>query len=166
MIQHIERHAPSGHLKYKIFTLDNYSAHLHPRIEKSLYQKSYILVLIDGGTMGDVQGIDTALHRKAKTEYREAKLNKDPEKIPFMSRDNNTQCLTDSYKSLDIDHELVFKDIWLTNAIDGSKDIHVSSRLQALIGDKFKAFRKDLLEKETPATLKYLPMSITRPEGE
>ena len=88
----MERYAPSGQSKYKIFTLDNYSAHLDPRIEKALYEKGYILVLMDVEIIGDMQLNDIALHRKPKIEYREneqqkllAKLTKDPEKVGMTS---------------------------------------------------------------------------------
>ena len=37
-----------------VFTLDDYSAHLPPSVEKALFAKGYFLVVIGGGITGDI----------------------------------------------------------------------------------------------------------------
>ena len=57
----LDRHLTTGRAKHKMFTLDNYSAHLDPEVEKALFEKGYILVLLDRGITGDTKVNDTAL---------------------------------------------------------------------------------------------------------
>ena len=44
-----------------MFTLDNYSAHLDPEVEKALFEKGYIFVPLNRGITGDTQVNDTEL---------------------------------------------------------------------------------------------------------
>ena len=80
---------PSAKRKFKIFTLDDNSAHLDPSNKKALYQKGYILVVLGGHITGVIQPNDTALHHPLKEMYREkeqeklvSQLRENPEKIP------------------------------------------------------------------------------------
>ena len=50
----LERFSKEGQKKRKIFTLDDYSAHLDPIIQEKLYNKGYILIVLDGGITGKV----------------------------------------------------------------------------------------------------------------
>ena len=168
----IERNLPSGHKKFAIMTLDDFSAHLNEEVKQKLFQKGYILVLIGGGITGDIQPNDTALHHHLKENYREieqnlltSKLVSDPEKVPAITRNEVMKLCTDAYNNVDVDHSMSFKTNWLTNKFDGSEDYLVSARLMALIGDDFKAFRAELMESQMPEKLNELRGLITPPEG-
>ena len=78
--------APS---KRVIFTLDDYSAHLPPKIESALFQTGYFLIHIGGGVAGHIQVNDTAYQKGSKAAYRKKKiqlildhLTLTPNKIP------------------------------------------------------------------------------------
>ena len=60
-----------GKKKYRIFTLDDCSAHLDPVIAETLFKKGYILVIFGGGITGDAQPNDTSLHHSLEEKYRE-----------------------------------------------------------------------------------------------
>ena len=73
----------------RIFTLNDYSAHLVPEVEEAFFKKGYFLIIIGGGITGDIQGSDTSYHRQAKELYRKhemelmlKKLQKDKKKSP------------------------------------------------------------------------------------
>ena len=58
----------------KIFTLDDYSAHLHPEVKKALKKKGYFLVILPEGITGDLQVNDTDVHhplKSLKSSYQE-----------------------------------------------------------------------------------------------
>ena len=60
--------------KRKIFTLDDYSAHLHPEVKKALKKKGYFLVILPEGITGDLQVNDTDVHhplKSLKSSYQE-----------------------------------------------------------------------------------------------
>ena len=110
----------SGHKKYRIFTLDDYSAHLDPSIAQDLFKKGYILIVIGGGITGDMQPNDTALHHRLKLIYREKeqslltqKLRDAPEKVPSMSRNDIMTIMTIMSETWEEcgqrDHEAAFK---------------------------------------------------------
>ena len=66
---------PTIHTKFcprnrELFTLDDYSAHLGPEVEKAFSRKGYFLVHIGGGITGDIQVNDTDYHQPLKAEYR------------------------------------------------------------------------------------------------
>ena len=56
----------SGEKKFKIDTLDDYSAYLDIKVKCDLFSKGYILIVIGGGITGDMQPNDTALHHSLK----------------------------------------------------------------------------------------------------
>ena len=71
----------------RIFTLNDYSAHLVAEVEEAFFKKGYFLIIIGGGITGDIQGSDTSYHRQAKELYRKhemelmlKKLQKDKKK--------------------------------------------------------------------------------------
>ena len=58
----------------KIFTLDDYSAHLHPEVKEALKKKGYFLVILPEGITGDLQVNDTDVHhplKSLKSSYQE-----------------------------------------------------------------------------------------------
>ena len=168
----LETMMPGGKKKFRIFTLDDYSAHLDPSIAEELFRKGYILVIIGGGITGDMQPNDTALHHRLKEIYREkeqevliTQLRNNQEKIPTLSRDNIMTVMADTWKECDVDQEMAFKLNWLSNSLDGSKDHLVSSRIMDLVGEEFKEFRAELLSSDQPSSMRKLIDTITPPEG-
>ena len=82
--------------KRKIFTLDDYSAHLDPAVKEVLWKKGYFLVILPGGITGDLQVNNTDMHCPFKALYRDKesalmiqKLQEHPNKVPSLTRDDN-----------------------------------------------------------------------------
>ena len=48
--------------KRRIFTLDDYSAHLVPEVKEAFLKKGYFLITIGGGITGDIQVNDASHH--------------------------------------------------------------------------------------------------------
>ena len=91
--------------KRKIFTLDDHSAHLDPAVKESLSKRGYFLVILPGGTTGDLPVNDTDLHHPLKTSYREKeatlmieKLRKHPDKIPSLQQRRDNEDVQDSIR--------------------------------------------------------------------
>ena len=91
-------------------------------------------------------------------------LKADPKRIPQPSRYHMMQMLKKSFHSLEIDVASRLKALWVTNVLDGSEDYLVSERIIALIGNKMKTFRNDLMKKKSPKSLKDLMKLITPPK--
>ena len=83
------------------------------------------------------------------------KLLKVKSKVPFMTRDDMMAILMTTWQASDIQEAnsaKCFKDIWLTNALNGDEDLLVSVRLRALINEDFTKIRKDHVSSEPQAT--------------
>ena len=66
---------------------------------------------------------------------------------------------------LNIDISSAFKQLWLTNALDGSEDYLVSDRITRLVGTKMREIREELLAQPVPETLKELERKLIPPKG-
>ena len=64
-----------------------------------------------------------------------------------------------------VDVEDRFKALWVTNNFDGSEDFLVSQKIMDLVGTELIEYRKRLMEKESPKTLKQLMSKIRPPKG-
>ena len=130
------------------------------------------MVCIGGGITGDIQVNDTHVHHKLKIAYRELeskmmleKLRQEPHKIPTPNRDDMMTMMDDSWTSLTTDPNLALKQNFISNNIDGSEDHLVSDKLFELIGTAMTAFRKKLVARPAPKTLKELVSTLTPPKG-
>ena len=157
-----------------VFTLDDYSAHLPPSVEKALFAKGYFLIVIGGGITGDVQVNDTDYHNPLKKEYRQdemelmlKQLTENPKKIPAPSRDEIMKLFDGAWQRVydRIDNVLVFKRNMITLSLDGSEDQLASRKLFDLVGEEMLSYRKELMSKQPPALLKELRKLIIPPEG-
>ena len=108
----------------------------------------------------DIQNNDTDLHAPLKTTNQELgkslmtdQLRANPKKIPQPTWDNMMRMLEEIFKSSEIDVVNHFEALWVTNALDGSKDGLVSERLMSLVGEKIKAFHDQLKKKQSPKNL-------------
>ena len=72
--------------KRRIFTPDDYSAHLVPEVEEAFFKKGYFLIIIEGRITGDIQMDDKSYHRQAKTLYRKHEMDLMLEKNPPKNR--------------------------------------------------------------------------------
>ena len=142
-----------------------------PEIKAALLKRGYVPVIIGGGLTGNIQINDTYLQSPLKAKYKDLQqslmmqqLKADPKNIPLPSRDD-MRTFVESSKSLEIDTESRFKALWVTNALDGTKDYLVSERVMLLVGNKMKVFRNDLMKKKSPKNLKELLKLITPPKG-
>ena len=160
--------------KRKIFTLDDYSAHLDPAVTESLSKRGYFLVILPGGITGNLQVNDTDLHHPLKTSHREKKatlmtenLRKHPDKIPSPSRAEIIKmCKTafaETLKELDVSD--TFKRNGLTIKLEGSEDYVVPSKLKALVWYEMEEFPSELLSKPHPTTLKKLEEVMIPTDG-
>ena len=48
-IRDLKNRSSFSHIGYAIYDLDDYSVHLMPDVRKALWEREYILVIIDGG---------------------------------------------------------------------------------------------------------------------
>ena len=141
-------------------------------IKEALIKRGYVPVIIGGGVTGYIQINDTDLHSPLKAKYRKLEqlrmidqLKANPKKVPQTSRDDTMRMLSESFEAVEIDVVTHFKSLWVTNALDGSKDYLVSERIMMLIGEKLKVFRKHLNKSDNPKNLKDLLKLITPPKG-
>lgn len=158
----------------KIFTLDDYSAHLDKEVKDTLYDQGYFLVILPGGITGDLQVNDTDLHHPLKSAYREReselmikKLRDDPSKIPSPSRDEIMKMCKEAYSHVlsTVDVVDAFKRNGITISLDGSEDHLVSNRLKTLVWDELTLFRTQLLSQPHPTNLKQLEDKMIPPDG-
>ena len=128
--------------KRKIFTLDDYSAHLDPAVKESLSKRGYFLVILPGGITGDLQVNDTDLHYTLRASYREKevalmieKLRENPDKILSPSKDEIMSMCKAAFEETiaKVDVTDAFKRNGLTVKLDGSEYHLVSSQLKALV---------------------------------
>ena len=157
---------------YAVYVLDDYSVHLMPEFKEAFLKRGYVPIIIGGGVTGGIQINDTDIHRPLKEKYRALEqqlmidqLKADPKRIPQPSRDDMRRMLKKSFESLEIDVASRFKALWVTNALDRGEDYLVSERIIALVGNKMKTFRNDLMKKKNPKSLKDSMKLITPPKG-
>ena len=60
---------------------------------------------------------------------------------------------------------MAFKNLFVTNALDGSEDYLVWERLNVLIGPQMRKFREELMKQKAPKSLNELLKTITPPKG-
>ena len=61
-----------------------------------------------------------------------------------------------AWRSLNIDLSKSFKKLWITNALDNSKDYLVSDRIMWLVDEQMKTFQKELIAAPAAETMKDL----------
>ena len=93
------------------------------------------------------------------------KLRSDPHKIPTPSRDEIMALLLDSWTRLQIDAKSALKNNLILNNFNGTEDYLVSDKLFSVIGAEMVEFRKELLNRPAPKTIKDLMLTITPPKG-
>ena len=157
---------------YAIYVIDDYAVHLMPETRKAFFQRGYILVVMGGGITGFIQANDTHYHRKLKSYYRDLemelmleKLQVERNKVPTPTREEMVNITVKAEKKFDVNFSEVFKQHFVTNGLNGSKDYLVSDILFDLIGEEMKDFRKTLLDSNTPNTIQELIRKIIPPKG-
>ena len=103
-----------------------------------------------GGITGFLQSNDTHLHRKLKANYRDLemellmeKLQADKKKVPSPTREEMINMAVKASRKVDVSFIEVFKELFVTNKLDGSEDYLVSDKLFALIGNEIKSFERN-----------------------
>ena len=66
---------------------------------------------------------------------------------------------------MSVDYERAFKQNFVTNTFDGSEDFLVSDRIFRLVGKDMIKFRKELLSKPPPKSLKDVVKNLIPPKG-
>ena len=133
--------------------------------------RGYIYVGIGGGITGDIQINHTDIHRPLKANYRREekelmirKLIDYRTKIPVPRRNEIMNMLVDSWQDLDIDIPARYKNLWLTNKLDGSEDGLVSDSIYRLVGPELLAYRQQLLAKWIAEIPKRTPEKSNAPK--
>ena len=119
--------------KCKIFTLDDYSAHLDTAVKEALWKKGYFLVVLPLGITGELKVNDTDMHHPFKALYCDKesalmieKLQEHPNEVPSLTRDDimnmwkfvwneavaNVDVLLLSYEMLSISSLMVLNTTW------------------------------------------------------
>ena len=172
-ISHLpNRFNPFTQKNYAIYVIDDYAVNLMPEIRKALFQRGYILVVMGGGITGFIQANDTHYHRKLKSYYRDLemelmleKLQVERNKVPRPTREEMVNMTVKAAKKIDVNFSEVFKQLFVTNDLNGSEDYLVSDKLFDLIGEEMKDFPKTLLDSNTPNTIQELIRPIIPPKG-
>ena len=138
-----------------------------PEVRKAVFQRVYILVIMSGGITGFIQSNGTHLHRKLKANYRDLemelmmeKLQADKKKVPSPTREEMINMAVKASRKVDESFTEVFKELFVTNKLDGSEDYLLSDKLFALIGNEMKEFRKKLMESPPPHKIQKVIKSI------
>ena len=125
-----------------------------------------------GGITGFIQANDTHYHRKLKSYYRDLemelmleKLQVERNKVPTPTREEMVKMTVKAAKKIDGNFSEVFKQLFVTNDLNGSEDYLVSDKLFNLIGEEMKDFRKTLLDSNTPNTIQELIRQIIPRKG-
>ena len=157
---------------YAVYVLDDYSVHCMPAVRDALLERGYILVVMGGGITGDIQINDTHFHAPLKSNYRKLetdlmlrKLKEDRSKIPTPSKDEIMTMLVTALQNVTIDSKTAFKELFVTNDLNGSEDHMVSDKLFSLIGREIQKFRNELMLEDPPKNLQELIKKITPPKG-
>ena len=66
---------------------------------------------------------------------------------------------------VNIDTQIVFKSLFVTNSLDGTEDYLVSNKLYSLVGPTMLEFRKKLMKSKSPKKLSELLKMIIPPKG-
>ena len=89
-----------------------------------------------GGITGFIQSSDTHLHRKLKANYRDLKmklmmekLQANKKKVPSPTREEMINMAVKASRKVDVSFTEVFKELIVTNKLDGSEDYLVSDKL-------------------------------------
>lgn len=161
-----------SHSNYAIYVLDDYAVHLMPEVRQALWNRGYILVIIGGGITGFVQVNDTHLHHLLKGKYRKReselmleKLQNNPLKVPIPDRNEIMRLLVAADKDVEFDVKLAFKSVWVTNALDGAEDYHVSDKIFSLVGESMKNYRSKMMSTPPPKTIKAVINALIPPKG-
>ena len=93
------------------------------------------------------------------------KLREDNNIGPTPARKEMTNMTVKAAKKIDVNFAEVFKQLFVTNKLDGSEDYLVSDKLFDLIGNDMVEFRKKLIESRTPDTIQAVIKNIVPPEG-
>ena len=93
------------------------------------------------------------------------KLREDNNIGPMPARKEMTNMTVKAAKKIDVNFAEVFKQLFVTNKLDGSEDYLVSDKLFDLIGNDMVEFRKKLIESRTPDTIQAVIKNIIPPEG-
>ena len=71
----------------------------------------------------------------------------------------------EAQKRVSVDTVKAFKSLFVTNALNGDDDLHVSDRIYPLVGEELKKFKEKLMTEESPKDLDGLVKKIIPPKG-
>ena len=93
------------------------------------------------------------------------KLEKDRLKIASPDRDEIIRMVCEAMENTPVDNVRAFKNLFLTNDLNGSEDWLVSDKIIELVGNEIKEFRQQLMKEKCPKNLQELLNTITPPKG-
>ena len=109
---------------------------------------------------GGITGFMQSLRKRLKALYCEKEMNlvlkmleADKSKIPSPNRDSMIKMLMSSWGAIPTDFSRVFKKLFVTSKLDGSKTCLVLDKLFSIIGSEMKNFHDTLINSDVPNNL-------------
>ena len=93
------------------------------------------------------------------------KLTDDSTKTPNLDHSEIIDLTLKAWGKVTVDYEMAFKQNFATNVFNGSEDSLVSDRIFSLVGEDMIKFRKELLSKPPPKSLKDVFKNLIAPKG-
>ena len=93
------------------------------------------------------------------------KLQADKTKVPSPTRDEMMAMLAHAWNALTVDCAAVFKNLFVTNALDGSEDHLIWDKIFRLVGADMISFRNQLLDQSVPKFLQDVVKTLIPPKG-
>ena len=125
-----------------------------------------------GGITEHEQVSNTHAHHSLKGHYWDVeselmlqKLSEGSTKTPNSDRYKIVDLTLKALGKVTVDYERTFKQDFITNAFNCSKDFLASDRIFRLVGEDLIKFRKKLLSKPPPKSLKDVVKNLIPPKG-
>ena len=93
------------------------------------------------------------------------KLQADKTKVPSPTRDEMMAMLAHAWNALTVDCDAPFKNLFVTNALNGSKDHLIWDKIFRLFGTDMISFRNQLLDQSVPKFLQDVVKTLIPPKG-
>ena len=92
------------------------------------------------------------------------KLQANKNKVQSPTRDEMMSMLTNAWSLLTVNSTVAFKNLSVTNTLDGSEDPLVSEKLFRLIGTDMLSFRAEILTQQHSKSLEGVVRKLTLPK--
>ena len=123
---------------------------------------------------GGITGFMQSLRKRLKALYCEKEMNlvlkmleTDKSKIPSPNRESMIKMLMSSWGAITTDFSQVFKKLFITSKLDGSKNYLVLDKIFSIIGNEMKNFHDTLINSDVPNNLQgvvkqFIPFKVSK----